>query len=102
MLVPKFDIALKRGSVWLSGAGPGDPGLLTLHALSGLHQADIIVYDALVSKEILKLANPSASLEFAGKRGGKPSPKQVDISLRLIHLASCLLYTSELPTTPYV
>ena len=87
MLVPKFDIALKRGSVWLSGAGPGDPGLLTLHALSGLHQADIIVYDALVSKEILKLANPSASLEFAGKRGGKPSPKQVDISLRLIHLA---------------
>ncbi|MEE3007689.1 MAG: SAM-dependent methyltransferase, partial [Pseudomonadota bacterium] len=79
MTLPKFDIALKRGSVWLAGAGPGDPGLLTLHALSGLRQADIIVYDALVSKEILKLANPSAALEFAGKRGGKPSPKQVDI-----------------------
>ena len=87
MTLPKFDIALKRGSVWLAGAGPGDPGLLTLHALSGLRQADIIVYDALVSKEILKLADPSAALEFAGKRGGKPSPKQVDISLRLIHLA---------------
>ena len=87
MSVPKINITLKRGSVWLAGAGPGDPGLLTLHAVNGLHQADIIVYDALVSKEILKLANPSAALEFAGKRGGKPSPKQVDISLRLIHLA---------------
>ena len=42
MTLPKFDIALKRGSVWLAGAGPGDPGLLTLHALSGLRQADII------------------------------------------------------------
>ncbi|MBH69601.1 MAG: uroporphyrinogen-III C-methyltransferase [Rhodospirillaceae bacterium] len=87
MVKSELNITLEKGSVWLAGAGPGDPGLLTLHALSGMNQADIIVYDALVSKEVLKLANPLTPLEFAGKRGGKPSPKQVDISLRLVQLA---------------
>ena len=75
------------GWVWLTGAGPGDPGLLTLHALHGLEQADVVVHDALVGPEVLGLARPGALLEFAGKRGGKPSPKQVDISHRLIQLA---------------
>ena len=76
------------GWVWLAGAGPGDPGLLTLHTLHGLRTADTVVYDALVSPEILGLANPAASLEYAGKRGGRPSPSQSDISQRLIRLAS--------------
>lgn len=75
------------GSVWLAGAGPGDPGLLTLHTLNGLDQADVVVHDALVAPEILALANPSARLELAGKRGGRPSPKQDAISARLIVLA---------------
>ncbi|MGN6550083.1 MAG: uroporphyrinogen-III C-methyltransferase, partial [Pararhizobium sp.] len=75
------------GSVWLVGAGPGDPGLLTLHAVNALGQADVIVYDALVDADCLKLAKPGAMLEYAGKRGGKPSPKQRDISLRLVELA---------------
>ena len=75
------------GWVWLVGAGPGDPGLLTLHALNALQQADVVVHDALVDPSILKFARPSAVLEFAGKRGGKPSPKQRDISLRLIEHA---------------
>lgn len=78
---------LEPGWVWLVGAGPGDPGLLTLHALNALQQADIIVYDALVDEAILKLARPGAIVEYAGKRGGKASPKQRDISLRLIELA---------------
>lgn len=78
---------LQKGWVWLCGAGPGDPGLLTLHALNGLKQADVIVYDALVQSEILDWANPKAKLIFAGKRGGKPSPKQRDISFQLIKLA---------------
>jgi uroporphyrin-III C-methyltransferase len=78
---------LDPGWVWLVGAGPGDPGLLTLHALNALQQADIIVYDALVDQAILKLARPGAGIEYAGKRGGKASPKQRDISLRLIELA---------------
>ncbi|MDX3925289.1 MAG: uroporphyrinogen-III C-methyltransferase [Shinella sp.] len=79
--------AIERGSVWLVGAGPGDPGLLTLHAANALRQADVIVHDALVNGDCLKLARPGAALEFAGKRGGKPSPKQRDISLRLVELA---------------
>jgi uroporphyrin-III C-methyltransferase len=75
------------GEVWLSGAGPGDPGLLTLHAVNALGQADIILYDALVDRAILGLARPGAVLEFAGKRGGRPSPNQRDITERLIELA---------------
>jgi len=75
------------GEVWLSGAGPGDPGLLTLHAVNALGQADIILYDALVHEAVLGLARPQASLEFAGKRGGRPSPSQRDITERLIELA---------------
>jgi uroporphyrin-III C-methyltransferase len=75
------------GHVWLAGAGPGDPGLLTLDALAGLAQADIVVHDALVDQRVLALAGTQARLEFAGKRGGKPSPLQADISERLVALA---------------
>jgi uroporphyrin-III C-methyltransferase len=78
---------LAPGHVWLAGAGPGDPGLLTLYALSGLAHADVIVHDALVHERVLALAGPQAKLEFAGKRGGKPSATQADISRRLIELA---------------
>ena len=78
---------LAPGHVWLAGAGPGDPGLLTLDALAGLQQADAVVYDALVDQRVLALAVKSARLEFAGKRGGKPSATQADISSRLVALA---------------
>jgi uroporphyrin-III C-methyltransferase len=77
----------KPGTVWLVGAGPGDPGLLTLLAAKALGEADVIVYDALVNNDILKLACPQAELRYAGKRGGKPSAKQRDISLLLVELA---------------
>jgi uroporphyrin-III C-methyltransferase len=75
------------GTVWLVGAGPGDPGLLSLLALHALRYADTIVHDALVDERVLRLAHPGAVLEFAGKRGGRPSPKQPDISARLVQLA---------------
>ncbi len=75
------------GWVWLVGAGPGDAGLLTLHALNALQQADVVVYDALVDEGILGLVRPGAEVIYSGKRGGKPSPKQRDISLRLIEFA---------------
>jgi len=78
---------LEPGHVWLAGAGPGDPGLLTLDALAGLQQADVIVHDALVDPRVLALAPPQTRLEFAGKRGGKPSATQADISQRLVALA---------------
>jgi uroporphyrin-III C-methyltransferase len=61
--------------------------LLTLHALNALAQADVVIYDALVDECILGRAQVGAAIEYAGKRGGKPSPKQRDISLRLVALA---------------
>jgi uroporphyrin-III C-methyltransferase len=78
---------LPPGHVWLAGAGPGDPGLLTLDALAGLQQADVVIHDALVDQRVLALARAQALLEFAGKRGGKPSATQADISERLVALA---------------
>ena len=81
--LPSFE----PGTVWLVGAGPGDPGLLTLHALHALRKADTIIYDALVGDEILGLAPAETVREFAGKRGGMPSPHQRDITERLIELA---------------
>ena len=78
---------LEAGHVWLVGAGPGDPGLLTMLAVHAIQQADIIVYDALVNDAILDLSRHGTEKYFAGKRGGKPSPKQRDISLRLVELA---------------
>jgi uroporphyrin-III C-methyltransferase len=81
--LPRFE----PGWVWLVGAGPGDPGLITLHAANALSQADVVVFDALVDPAILAFARPGSVAEYAGKRGGKASPKQRDISLRLIALA---------------
>jgi len=78
---------LEAGWVWLVGAGPGDPGLLTLHAVNALQQADTVVYDALVDERILNMAAPGAERIYAGKRGGRPSPKQRAISARLVELA---------------
>lgn len=79
--------AIEPGWVWLVGAGPGDPGLLTLHGLNALKSADVIVYDALVDGRVLDLAAPAVERIYAGKRGGRPSPKQQDISARLVALA---------------
>ena len=85
--LPAYDWpVMQPGWVWLCGAGPGDPGLLTLHALNALQQADVVIYDALVQEAILDWA-PQAEHIYAGKRGGKPSAKQRDISLRLVDLA---------------
>ena len=78
---------IEPGWVWLCGAGPGDPGLITLHALNALRQADVIVYDALLDRRVLDWRRPEAETIFAGKRGGKPSALQRDISLRLVELA---------------
>lgn len=93
----KFDRAINRladqmpvfepGSVWLAGAGPGDPGYLTILSLFGLHQADVVLYDALVSLAVLELAHPGARLIFTGKRSGRSENVQGDINQRLITLA---------------
>ena len=86
--LPDMDLPdFPPGLVWLLGAGPGDPGLMTLHGLHAIRQADVIVYDALVNPVLLEWRHPRAEAIYAGKRGGKPSPQQRDISLRLVDLA---------------
>ena len=75
------------GEVWLAGAGPGDPRLLTVLALHAISKADDIVYDALVDPRVLQLARAGAELIPAGKRGGRPSPHQRDINEVLIERA---------------
>jgi uroporphyrin-III C-methyltransferase len=75
------------GWVWLVGAGPGAPGLMSLLCYHAMQNCDVVVYDALVNPDILRWIRVGTELEYAGKRGGKPSPIQRDISLRLIELA---------------
>lgn len=81
--MPEFE----TGWVWLTGAGPGDPSLMTLAAVNGLAQADVVVYDALVDERVLRFARSGAELIYAGKRGGEVSPKQSEITAQLIALA---------------
>ena len=75
------------GEVWLAGAGPGDPRLLTVLALHAVSNADTIVHDALVDPRILDLVDKNAERIFAGKRGGRPSPQQADINATLVDRA---------------
>ncbi len=79
-------LALLPGSVTLVGAGPGDPGLLTLHALRALEAAEVVLYDRLVGEGVLALANPQALKLEVGKSAGHHSMPQEDIhALMLRH-----------------
>lgn len=77
-------ICLLPGQVVFAGSGPGDPELLTLKALAALQQAEVILFDRLVSPEILELAGPQAILENVGKEGFGPQVSQQHICARLI------------------
>src|ERR1700678_1976407 len=76
---------LEPGWVWLVGAGPGDPGLITLLGLIGLSQADVVLYDALVDEALLALSRGEKI--YAGKRAGVKSCKQDEISDLVVRLA---------------
>ncbi len=74
----------QQGDVTLVGAGPGDPGLLTLNALQAIQQADIVFHDALISDEIMALIRRDAERVPVGKRGGHHSVPQDQINALLI------------------
>jgi uroporphyrin-III C-methyltransferase/precorrin-2 dehydrogenase/sirohydrochlorin ferrochelatase len=85
--VKGFGIAVDNGSVTLVGAGPGDPELLTLRAVRALQSADVILFDALVSRDVLDFARREARKLLVGKTGFGPSCKQEDINALMVSLA---------------
>src|SRR5258708_21695148 len=78
---------MENGTVFLVGAGPGDPELLTLKAAKVLRSADVVLHDELVSPEILRLIPPSAELVNVGKRSGQKSTPQEEINRLLVQYA---------------
>jgi uroporphyrin-III C-methyltransferase len=77
-----------KGRVYLVGAGPGDPELLTLKALRLLRTADAVLYDDLVAPEILKLVSSGAKIQNVGKRSGQRKIRQEEINFLLVELAT--------------
>jgi uroporphyrin-III C-methyltransferase len=84
----KATASIPTGKVYLVGAGPGDPGLLTLKAKGLLECADVVIHDALVSLPILAMINPLAEVIDAGKRRGRHSLGQAEITQLLLDKAA--------------
>jgi len=78
--------ATEPGEAWLIGAGPGDPGLITRRGIELLRRADAVLYDRLVSAEVIELARRDASMIPVGKQPGGPSTTQSDINEQLVTL----------------
>ena len=84
-LIGEFDDATaSAGEAWIVGAGPGDPGLITLRGRQLLAQADVVLYDRLVSQAVLDYARKEAEFIFVGKRAGSRAMPQEDINALLV------------------
>lgn len=75
------------GIVWLVGAGPGDPGLITVRGMERLRAADVVVYDRLVHPDLLQSARPDAVMVYAGKEAGRHALQQDEINRVLVEHA---------------
>ncbi len=75
---------IKKGSAYLVGAGPGDPGLLTIKGKECLNRADVVIYDYLANQSFLEYAPPGAEIIFVGKKGGCHTMGQDDINKLLV------------------
>jgi len=78
---------MPNGKVYLIGAGPGDPELLTLKAVHALASADVVLLDDLVNRDVLQFARPAVRIIEVGKRGGCRSTPQAFIERQMVHLA---------------
>jgi uroporphyrinogen III methyltransferase / synthase len=86
----------KKGIVYLIGAGPGDPGLVTVKGVDCIRQADVVVYDYLAPQELLKYASPRAELIYVGKKGGDHTLAQDDINALIVEKATAGLSVARL------
>jgi uroporphyrinogen III methyltransferase/synthase len=86
----------QTGIVYLIGAGPGDPGLITVRGRDRLAQADVVVYDRLISSELLDCARPGAELIYAGKRPDHHTLTQDEINAVLVEKAQAGLKVARL------
>ena len=77
----------KLGKVYLAGAGPGDPGLITVKALDKIKTADVIVYDYLAGIRFIEAAKPLAELIYVGKKGADHTLEQHEINDLLVQKA---------------
>ena len=78
----------KKGIVYLLGAGPGDPGLLTLKGKACIQKADVIVYDSLANRIFLEYADENAEMIYVGKKGGDHTLSQEEINGLIVEKAS--------------
>ena len=79
---------MKKGKVFLVGAGPGDPKLITVYGLEAIQKADVILYDRLINDELLTYAKKEAELIYCGKLPGKHAMIQEQIHNMLVEKAS--------------
>jgi len=78
---------MKKGIVYLIGAGPGDPGLITIKGMACLQKADVVIYDYLANEDLLSEAKEGAELIYVGKKGGEHTLPQREINLLMIQKA---------------